>query len=163
VVSTIASLTYTGLGITPAPIVKLNGATLKKDVDYNVAYANNKNIGKATVQITGTGKYTGSLQASFKIVPTKTKITKLTAGKKQLKVAWKKVTAAQKITKYQIHYKIKGKSYKTKTVSAKNASLALKGLKKGKVYQVQVRSYKTVDKVKYYSEWSAVKTAKKIK
>jgi hypothetical protein len=55
------------------------------------------------------------------------------------------------------------KKWKTKTVSGKRASLTIKKLKKGKVYQVQVRSYKTVLNVKYYSAWSNVRVSKKVK
>jgi hypothetical protein len=56
------------------------------------------------------------------------------------------------------------KKWKTKTVSGKRASLTIKKLKKGKVYQVQVqvRSYKTVLNVKYYSAWSKIKNSKKV-
>jgi hypothetical protein len=55
------------------------------------------------------------------------------------------------------------KKWVTKTVSAKSTSLTLKKLRTGKTYQVQVRSYKTVSKVKYPSAWSKTKTSKKIK
>ena len=40
---------------------------LKKDTDYKVTYANNVNIGRATVTITGKGRYTGTLKRTFRI------------------------------------------------------------------------------------------------
>jgi hypothetical protein len=39
----------------------------------------------------------------------------------------------------------------------------VKKLKKGKRYDAQVRVYKTVKGVKYYSAWSKVKTSAKVK
>jgi hypothetical protein len=50
-----------------------------------------------------------------------------------------------------------------KAVSAAKASLTVKKLKKGKRYDTQVRVYKTVKGVKYYSAWSKVKTSAKVK
>ena len=53
-----------------------NGKTrLKKNKDYTLKYKNNKNVGKASVTITGKGKYTGSVTKTFYIVPNKAKIS----------------------------------------------------------------------------------------
>lgn len=41
--------------------------TLLKDADYTVTYANNSGIGKATITITGIGRYTGSRTISYNI------------------------------------------------------------------------------------------------
>ncbi len=48
---------------------KISGKTktLKKDVDYTVSYENNKEIGTATVIITGKGEFAGTKKATFKI------------------------------------------------------------------------------------------------
>ncbi|MBQ6845177.1 MAG: chitobiase/beta-hexosaminidase C-terminal domain-containing protein [Agathobacter sp.] len=48
--------------------VKLGGKTLKANEDYKVTYKNNKNIGTATVTITGIGDYSGTVKKTFKIV-----------------------------------------------------------------------------------------------
>lgn len=72
-----ASYAYTGTPITPEVTVKLGQTTLVKDTDYTVAYANNTNVGKATVTITGKGSYTGTKTAEFDI--TKAVLT-FTAG-----------------------------------------------------------------------------------
>lgn len=58
----------TGSAITPAITVTLDGTVLVKDVDYTVEYANNVETGTATVTVTGIGKYTGELSATFEIV-----------------------------------------------------------------------------------------------
>ena len=59
---------YTGGEIKPAPVVVLDGKTLKEGTDYMVSYANNVNAGTATVTMTGLSPYEGTLQTTFKIV-----------------------------------------------------------------------------------------------
>ena len=61
--------TVTGSEIRPAVTVTLNGKTLTEGIDYTVSYANNIEIGTATVTVTGTGNYTGTAQTTFEIVP----------------------------------------------------------------------------------------------
>ncbi|MBR4513489.1 MAG: hypothetical protein IKO61_01180, partial [Lachnospiraceae bacterium] len=58
-VTGISTAAYTGKAITPTPVVKLNGKTLKKGTDYTVSYKNNTKVGTATVTITGKGDYSG--------------------------------------------------------------------------------------------------------
>lgn len=65
----IKNQTYTGRMITPEPIVKDGKITLVKDTDYSVSYDNNREIGKASVILTGMGKYTGVKRVDFQIVP----------------------------------------------------------------------------------------------
>lgn len=87
-----------------------------------------------------------------------TKITKITGGKKQFKVKWKKVSIADG---YKIQYstdkKFK-KGVKTVTVrGAKTTSRTIKKLKKNKKYYVRIRAYKIKAP---YPSWSKVKTVK---
>lgn len=160
-VSKIADQVYSGKGKTPSVTVKMEGKTLKKDVDYTVSYSNNKAVGKATITIAGKGDYSGTKKITFKIIPKRTSISSIKAGTKKMTVKWKAVTGT---TKYQVRYKTTtGSKWTTKTVSGKNTSLVVKKLTKNKKYHVQVRSYKTVSKAKYYSDWSTVKTSPKIK
>ncbi|MBQ1390219.1 MAG: cell wall-binding repeat-containing protein, partial [Firmicutes bacterium] len=63
-----ATYTYTGKTITPQPVVKVGSRTLKKGTDYTLKYAQNVAAGTATLTITGTGNYTGSLKKTFTIV-----------------------------------------------------------------------------------------------
>jgi len=163
--ATIADTPWTGSQIKPAlKAFTLSGRSFPISSNASVAYGANKNIGKGTITLTGKGNFTGTKTITFNIVPKANKVSKITAGKKQMKVTWSKVSSAQKITKYQVRYRVKGTTaWKTKTYAASKASAAIKSLKKGKAYQVQVRSYKTVSKVNFYSAWSPVKTGKKIK
>jgi hypothetical protein len=118
-------------------------------------------IPKPNIEPDNNDVYNGDTKTPAKILPKKTSVSKLTVGKKQIKATWKKVSGT---TKYEVRYRVKGSSkWKTKSVSGKINSLKITKLKKGKTYQVQVRSYKTVSKAKYYSEWSKVKTSKKVK
>ena len=67
--SGISNKVYTGKGLTQTPTVKLGEKILVKGTDYTVSCANNVNVGKATVIITGKGSYTGTKSATFKINP----------------------------------------------------------------------------------------------
>lgn len=59
---------FTGTKIEPDVTVKFGDKTLKKTQDYLVNYTNNINPGKATVKVTGTGNFTGTVVKYFTIV-----------------------------------------------------------------------------------------------
>ena len=155
-----SSLEFTGKTQKPSPTVTLNGKKLKNGTDYTVSYKNNKAIGKAYVIVKGKNNYTGTIKKSFNIVPQKQVIVKLSAQAKAFSVKW---TLNKNVTGYQIKYSTAsnfsgGKSvYIKKNTSAKKT---LTSLKSKKTYYVKVRSYKTVNGVKYYGAWS---NAKKIR
>ena len=155
--------TYTGKVITPAITVKgSNGKALKNGTDYTVSYASGrKNVGKYKVTVTFKGNYSGTKTFYFTINPVKTTVSKLTAGKKSIKVAISKKST--QVTGYQIQYSTSKtfKSAKTATVkSYKTTSVNLTKLSAKKTYYVRVRTYKTVGKTKYYSAWSTYKKSK---
>ena len=64
------SFRHTGSEIKPEPVVKDGEKTLTKDVDYELSYANNTNIGNntATVKVTGKGNYKGEIDKNFSII-----------------------------------------------------------------------------------------------
>ena len=158
---TVKDATYTGKAITQKITVKLGSKTLKAGVDYTISYKNNKNVGKATITITGIGAYKDSVVKTFKINPKSTKISKVTAGKKSLKVTVGKQT--KEVTGYEIQYSTskKFKSAKKVTIKkAKTTSATIKKLKAKKTYYVRVRTYKPVKGKKYNSGWSSCKKAK---
>ena len=157
--------TYTGKALKPKVTVKVAGKTLKANTDYTMSYKANKNVGKATITVTGKGSYTGKVTKTFKIVPKKTGVSKLVKGKKSFTVKWKKQKA--QATGYQIRFSTKKsmKSAKVKTVkSAKTTSLKVSKLKGNKKYYVQMRTYKKVKvggkTTTYYSDWSKAKAVK---
>ena len=160
VVSEIRDQVYTGKAITPKLTVTLNGKQLTKDTDFTLSFKNNKQIGQATVTVTGIGRYDGAVNASFSIIPKKVTLTSLKAGKKSLTVNWKK---ADGIDGYEIEYSLKKsfKGAKSVTVkSAKTATCELTKLKSRKKYYIRIRSFKKVKGKKYHSEWSKVLSKK---
>lgn len=92
------------------------------------------------------------------LMPQKTPLKKLKAGKKTFTVLWTK----KAYSGYQIRYSLKSsmKSATYKNVSASKTSLKVKKLKTRKKYYVQIRTYKTVDGKKCYSTWSSAKKVK---
>ncbi len=60
---------FTGQELYPQVNLTLNSQTLIKDIDYNISYKNNKNVGTAEIEINGIGNYTGSLTLQFEILP----------------------------------------------------------------------------------------------
>ena len=157
-VSGISTKAFTGKNITHSITVKYNGKTLKNGTDYTVSYSNNKNIGTATVKITGKGSYTGTITKTFKINPAKQEIQKLTAKSKAFFVDWEQKGSA---TGYEIQYATNSKFTSAKKVTITNNKTDTKTISKlsgKKKYYVRVRSYTTVKGTKYYGAWSASKS-----
>ena len=119
-------------------------------------YKNNKNVGLATVIITGAGAYEGTVSRTFKINPKGTTISKLTPAKKGFTAKWKK--QAVQTTGYEIQIALNSKFTKSKKLykitKNKIVSKKLTKLKARKKYYVRIRTYKTVSGEKYYSAWS---------
>lgn len=69
VIDSIPDKTYTGKAQTASLVVTVDGNTLSYAVNYQVAYENNINAGEATVILTGSGPYTGTLVGHFNILP----------------------------------------------------------------------------------------------
>ena len=67
-VSGLSEQGYTGKAVKPDITVKVAGRTLKKGRDYKLKFANNVNIGTASVTIRGIGNYKDTVTASFRIV-----------------------------------------------------------------------------------------------
>ena len=58
---------YTGRPIEPVPTVIYNGTVLPAGTDYTVSYANNNALGTATLTVTGTGQYAGTVTRNYNI------------------------------------------------------------------------------------------------
>lgn len=164
---TLSAVSYTYNGTVRKPSVTVKGRDGKKIAasNYTVAYASGrKNVGQYKVTITFKGNYTGKVTRTFKILPKGTSLSKLSAGKKQFTVKWKKM--AVQTSGYQIQYST-SRTFKsgTKIVPVgKNSttSKVVSKLKAKKKYYVRIRTYKTVKingkSTKLYSGWSGIKT-----
>ena len=156
-VSGISTKVFTGKAITQNVTVKVGNAVLKNGTDYTVSYSNNKKVGKATVKITGKGKYGGVITKTFKINPAKQEIQKLTAKSKAFFIDWAQKGSA---TGYEIQYATNSKFTSAKKVTITNNKTdktTVSKLSANKKYYVRVRSYTTVGGTKYYGAWSSVK------
>lgn len=141
------SYTYNGKVKTPAVIAKdSNGTVLQEGTDYEVTYTGNrKSIGQYTVHVTLKGKYTGTKELTFEIVPKGTKLTAKSGQKKAFTVKWKK--QKKQISGYQIQYGTKKNFSKAKTVTVKSKNTTKKkitGCAAKKTYYVRIRTYKNV-------------------
>ena len=156
-VSGISTKAFTGKAITQNVTVKVGNTVLKNGTEYTVSYSNNKKVGKATVKITGKGKYGGVITKTFKINPAKQEIQKLTAKSKAFFIDWAQKGSA---TGYEIQYATNSKFTGAKKVTITNNKTdktTVSKLSANKKYYVRVRSYTTVGGTKYYGAWSAVK------
>ena len=159
-VSVASSVSFTGSNITPSVTVKVAGRTLTNGTDYTVSYSNNKNVGKATVKITGKGNYSGSLSAKFDIVPAKQQIQKLETKYKGFYIDWaQKGSATGYDVEYSVNANMSGAVSKHLTAN-KPDTLTVSGLSGDKTYYVRVRSYTNVNGKVYYGAWSDVKSIK---
>ncbi len=159
-VSVASSVSFTGSNITPSVTVKVAGRTLTNGTDYTVSYSNNKNVGKATVKITGKGNYSGSLSAKFDIVPAKQQIQKLETRYKGFYIDWAQKGSA---TGYDVEYSVKANmsgAVSKHLTANKPDTLTVSGLAGDKTYYVRVRSYTNVNGKVYYGAWSDVKSIK---
>ena len=154
------SVAYTGKVQKPSITVKgLDGKKISSS-NYTLTYSGDcKSVGKHTVKITFKGNYDGNISKSFTIVPKGTNISKLSAASKGFSAKWKK--QKNQTTGYEIQYSTSSKfSGAKKLIVSKNlvTSKKITKLKKKKKYYVRIRTYKTVNNVKYYSAWSKTKT-----
>ena len=158
------SYTYDGKAKKPKVTVKDSSGNTISSSNYSVSYSSNKKIGQATVKVTFTGNYSGTLKATFTIKPKTTSISGISAAKKGFTVKWKKQTS--QTNGYEIQYSTSSKFAKknTKTVTVKSNKTTSKKISKlsaKKKYYVRIRTYKTVKingkSTKIYSDWSKVK------
>ena len=118
-VSGIVNKTYNVKGQTQNVKLVYDNKILVKDTDYTVSYKNNKNVGTATIIITGVGDYEGQItkkQGTVTFVKQKGSSTKLAINKTTGKITVKKGT---KKGIYKIKVKITAngnKNYKAKSI-----------------------------------------------
>lgn len=151
----ISNQKYTGNEINPKIVVKYDGKTLEKDVDYTVSYENNIEIGTVTVIIKGIGDYENIIKPrkeSFKIVPQTVKNAEFSARTaSSITVKWDENEQADG---YNIQVLKNGKW--SSAGNTEKTSFKVTGLSGATDYSIKVRAYKTVDGTKYYGSYSNV-------
>lgn len=167
--------TYGGTSFRNALSVTTDGEISYKSSNTKVATVNSegetfiKGVGTATITASssrGEEYMPGKITYKLKVRPKGTTQYTPKKAKKAFTAKWKKQTAkmsTSRITGYQVRYSTssKMKTYRIKTVKGySKTSVKVSKLKGGKKYYVQVRTYKTVNGVKYYSTWSKSKSVK---
>lgn len=159
---------YTGKTITQKFTVTDGADILKENIDYNVSYKNNEDVGTAKVTVSGIGFYEGTISSEFKITgadvgedvaPEKVSVSSVKNKKsKSFTVSWK----AQNVKGYEVQYALNKKFTKSrKTKATTKLNMTVKKLKKGKTYYIRVRAYNVgSDNTKSYGKWSSVKKIK---
>ena len=150
-----------------ARITKGNGSLSFRSTKKNVATVSKNGViktkaaGKTTIVVTakGTEKFNKTVTAvTVKVVPKGSKITSLKVNRSgKIIVKW---PVNSKVTGYQICYsKNSDFTGMSKVTVSKKASkhVTLKKIKDKGTYYVKMRTYKTVNGVKYFSSWSKVK------
>ncbi len=156
---------HDGKNKTPTVTVKdANGKKLVKNTDYKLSVASRrKGIGRYTVKVTFIGKYSGTKNVYFTILPGKPASVKSAAQTtSSVKLTWSKVSGAAGYTVYR--YSPSKKAY-VKAGTTEGTSLTVKGLLTGTKYIFKVVAYgKTSGGKVYNSEgYTLLKTATKTK
>lgn len=123
-------------------------------------YTVNTPLNYAVVPVNGAISVNGTVGEQLSSAVMAPTIKKLASTKKkQATVKWGKVSGS---SKYQVRYSTKKnmKSAKVVDVSNKKASLTVKKLKRNKKYYVQMRAYRNIGGVTYYSAWGGKKQVK---
>ena len=144
--------TYTGLSIRPA-VAPVDGNTaLTEDTDYTVSYGANTNVGKATITVTGTGNYTGTVCKEWNIIPAVLTISGATVVDKTYNgsadatvtaVAFNGLKNGEELvigTDYEVH----GAAFNDENVDAANkvtGTVALKNTEKTKNYTLSSAAF----------------------
>ena len=127
-----STYTYTGKAIKPTVTVKVGSKKLSTK-SYTVSYSNNKNVGKATITVTGKGSYKDKATKPFYIQPKKVASLKATPYSTKIKLTWSKTTGAKG---YQV-YQYKNGSW-TKLANTSSTSYTVTNLESATTYKFRV-------------------------
>lgn len=112
---------YTGKPVFQNVVLKekTSNETLKKNVHYSISYENHVSAGKATMIITGLGKYSGTIKKTYTI--SKVKLTADMIGSKTIEVKQNRAGATPDVTIiYQGSRLTKDRDYKLTYTNNKN-------------------------------------------
>ena len=144
--------TYTGLSIQPVVVPEDGNTALTEDRDYTVSYGANTNVGKATIRVTGTGNYTGTVSKEWNITPAVLTISGVTVADKTYNgsadatvtaVVFGGLKNSDKL-KIGTDYEVIGAAFNDENVGAANkvtGTVALKGTEKAKNYTLSSTAF----------------------
>ena len=146
---------YTGKALKPSVTVyDTNGKEISSSY-YTVNYYNNIKVGTASVKITFSGNYSGSITEEFNILPKGTSILSLTPLYHGFTVKW--AMQSKETTGYDIEYATDENFTDAgilQTTKYTTLAKTVAGLKPNTKYYVRIRTYKGSS----CSQWSAVET-----
>ena len=141
-VSGVKNKTYNDKAQTQSVTVKSGTFTLQNGTDYTISYKNNKEAGKATLTITGSGIFTGTKTVNFTINKAQNPMTvktKTITAKAKSDTSFAK-SKAFTISKAQGSVSFKKSSGDKKITITKAGKITVKkGLKTGKTYKFKVK------------------------
>ena len=149
---------------------KVTVSKLVEGRDFTVEYKNNIYPGKATVIITGRGKYTGTIKKTFTIknpvVADQTKVSVKLVGHDDIQATWKgqEVLGADQV-KFKVRYQRKGGKWYTIDSDATETTIIKADRTDGKLYRIKVTPYVTVNGKNYYGDSRTsdyIRTLKKV-
>lgn len=150
--SRVADQTYDGKNKTPSVSATSDGIALKSGTDYTVVHLNNKNPGKASVVLKGTGNYTGTLTVNYNIIVPKVTGVKVSSyTPSSITFSWKRNKV---VSGYEIYNSKNKRVARTKNNSTLKA--AVSKLKAGSTDTYRVRAYVNQGQY-YYSDFVSIK------
>ncbi|MEE1229467.1 MAG: fibronectin type III domain-containing protein [Lachnospiraceae bacterium] len=159
-ISNPTNVCYNGKAKTRTMTLTYNNKSLVAGKDYNIFYEDNVGVGTAVIRIEGIGNFNSLAYRNFTIKPIPTRIKKLIRGKRKFRVVIAK--RIKMTTGYQVQYSTRKSmsNSKKKILKKTKTKYTFKKLKRKKTYYVRVRTYKTVDGIRYYSKWSPIRSIK---
>lgn len=112
-INKIAAVEYDGTSKKPQPVIKYGKATLTKGTDYSLYYRNNREMGTATITITGKGDYFGTRNVTFTISGRQIKKAKFAGFKPSFPYTGDTVYQSGAVLKYGDEELVLGTDYTT--------------------------------------------------
>lgn len=112
-INKIAAVEYDGISKKPQPVIKYGKVTLAKGTDYSLYYRNNREMGTATITITGKGDYFGTRNVTFTITGRQIKKAKFAGFKTSFPYTGNTVCQSGAVLKYGEDELILGLDYTT--------------------------------------------------
>lgn len=113
----IAAVEYDGKNKKPEPVIKYGNVTLNKGTDYSLRYQNNREMGTATIVITGKGDYFGTRNVTFAITGRQIKKAKFVGFKSSFPYTGDTIYQSETVLKYGEEDLVMGTDY---TISYSN-------------------------------------------